>query len=40
MLRSIFARRMSYAKATHSAASIGKFIAILMAVLGVYSRDI
>ena len=30
ILRSFLARKMSYVKATHSAASIGKFIAILM----------
>lgn len=40
VLRSIFARKMSYAKATHSAASIGKFIAILMAIFGIYGKDI
>ncbi len=40
VLRSIFARKMSYVKATHSAASIGKFIAILMAIFGIYGGDI
>ena len=40
MLRSFFAWKMSYAKATHSAASIGKFVAILMALYGLYSSDL
>jgi len=40
VLRSIFARKMSYVKATHSAASIGKFISILMVIFGIYDRDI
>jgi Zn-dependent protease len=40
MLRSFFAWKMSYAKATHSAASIGKFIAIIMAIYGVYRGDL
>ena len=40
MLRSFFAWKMSYAKATHSAASIGKFIAILMAIYGIYVGDL
>lgn len=40
ILRSVFARKMSYVKATHSAASIGKFIAILMAIYGIYTGDI
>jgi len=40
ILRSLFARKMSYVKATHSAASIGKFIAILMAIYGIYIGDI
>lgn len=40
ILRSFFARKMSYVKATHSAASIGKFIAILMAIFGIYVGDL
>ena len=40
MLRSIFAMKMSYVKATHNAASIGKFVAILMAIYGIYSGDL
>jgi Zn-dependent protease len=40
ILRSLFARKMSYVKATHSAASIGKFIAILMAIYGIYAGDL
>jgi Zn-dependent protease len=40
MLRSFFTWKMSYAKATHSAASIGKFIAILMAIYGIYVGDL
>jgi Zn-dependent protease len=40
VLRSFFAMKMSYAKATHSAASIGKFIAILMALFGIYGGDL
>lgn len=40
ILRSLFARKMSYVKATHSAASIGKFIAILMAIYGIYVGDL
>jgi Zn-dependent protease len=40
ILRSFFARKMSYVKATHSAASIGKFIAILMAIFGIYAGDL
>jgi Zn-dependent protease len=36
ILRSFFSRKMSYVKATHSAASIGKFVAILMAIFGIY----
>jgi Zn-dependent protease len=40
MLRSIFAMKMSYVKATHSAASIGKFVAILMAIYGIYVGDL
>ncbi len=40
ILRSLFAMKMSYVKATHSAASIGKFLAILMAVYGIYAGDL
>jgi Zn-dependent proteases len=40
ILRSFFARKMSYVKATHSAASIGKFVAILMAIYGIYVGDL
>jgi len=40
MLRSFFAWKMSYSKATHSAASIGKFVAILMAIYGIYVGDL
>ena len=40
ILRSFFAWKMSYAKATHSAASIGKFISILMAIYGIYVGDL
>jgi Zn-dependent protease len=40
ILRSFFAWKMSYAKATHSAASIGKFVAILMAIYGIYVGDL
>ena len=36
VLRSFYARRMSYVKATQSAASVGKFFAILMAIFGLY----
>ena len=36
MLRSFYAMKMSYVKATHSAASIGKFFAILMAIYGIF----
>jgi Zn-dependent protease len=36
ILRSFFSIKMSYVKATHSAASIGKFVAILMAIFGIY----
>ncbi len=35
VLRSFYARRMSYVKATQSAASIGKLFAILMAIFGI-----
>jgi Zn-dependent protease len=40
MLRSLFAMKMSYVKATHNAASIGKFVAILMAIYGIYVGDL
>ncbi len=40
ILRSFFARKMSYVKATHIAASIGKFVAILMAIYGIYAGDL
>src|SRR5665647_315859 len=40
VLRSFFARKMSYVKATHSAASVGKFVAILMAIFGIYVGDL
>jgi Zn-dependent proteases len=40
ILRSLFARKMSYVKATHSAASIGKFIAILIAIYGIHIGDL
>lgn len=36
VLRSFYARKMSYVKATQSAASVGKFFAILMAIFGVF----
>jgi Zn-dependent protease len=32
--------KMSYVEATHSAASIGKFVAILMALYGLYVGDL
>lgn len=35
VLRSFYARRMSYVKATQSAASVGKLFAILMAIFGI-----
>jgi Zn-dependent protease/CBS domain-containing protein len=35
VLRSFYAMRMSYVKATQSAASVGKFFAILMAIFGI-----
>jgi Zn-dependent protease len=40
MLRSLFAMKMSYVKATHNAASIGKLVAILMAIYGIYVGDL
>ncbi len=36
VLRAFFAKRMSYTKATKSAASVGKQFAILMAILGIF----
>lgn len=36
VLRSFYAMKMPYVKATHSAASVGKFFAILMAIFGIY----
>jgi CBS domain-containing protein len=36
VLRSLYARKMSYAKATHRAVSVGKFFAILMAIFGIF----
>ncbi|ETA68067.1 M50 family metallopeptidase [Methanolobus sp. WCC1] len=38
ILRSMFAKRMSYVKATHYAASVGKMFAFLMALVGVVSN--
>lgn len=35
VLRAFYARRMSYVKATQSAAAVGKFFAILMAIFGI-----
>ena len=35
VLRSFYARRMSYVKAAQSAATVGKFLAILMAIFGI-----
>jgi Zn-dependent protease len=40
ILRSFFTMKMSYIRATHSAASIGKFVAILMALYGLYVGDL
>jgi Zn-dependent protease len=40
ILRSLFTMKMSYAKATHSAAFFGKFIAVLMALFGLYAGDL
>jgi len=37
ILRAWFAKRMSYARATHNAATVGKFFAILMALAGLLS---
>ena len=36
VLRAFYARRMSYVKATQSAAAVGKFFAILMAIFGIF----
>jgi Zn-dependent protease/CBS domain-containing protein len=36
VLRSFYARRMPYVKATQSAAAVGKFFAILMALFGIF----
>ncbi len=35
VLRALYARKMSYVKATQSAATVGKFFAILMAIFGI-----
>jgi len=35
VLRALYARKMSYVKATQSAAAVGKFFAILMAIFGI-----
>lgn len=35
VLRALYARKMSYIKATQSAAAVGKFFAILMAIFGI-----
>jgi Zn-dependent protease len=40
ILRSIFTMKMSYEKATHNAAFIGKSIAILMAIYAIYIGDL
>lgn len=40
ILRSLFTMKMSYVKATHSAAFIGKFISVLMALYGLYVGDL
>ena len=40
VLRSFYARKMSYVKATHSAASVGKFFAILMAIFGIFAGNL
>jgi Zn-dependent protease/CBS domain-containing protein len=40
VLRSFYAMKMSYVKATHSAASVGKFFAILMAIFGVFAGNL
>ena len=38
VLRAFYAKRMSYVKATQSAAAVGKFFAILMAIFGLLSE--
>jgi Zn-dependent protease/CBS domain-containing protein len=40
VLRSFYARRMSYVKATQNAAAVGKFFAILMAIFGILVHDL
>jgi Zn-dependent protease/CBS domain-containing protein len=40
VLRSFYARKMSYVKATQNAASIGKFFAILMAIFGILNGSL
>lgn len=40
MLRSFYARKMSYVKATKRAAAIGKFFAILLAIFGIYVENL
>jgi Zn-dependent protease/CBS domain-containing protein len=40
VLRSFYARRMSYVKATQSAAAVGKFFAILMAIFGILAGNL
>lgn len=39
ILRSFYARKMSYVKATHRAVVIGKFFAILIAIFGIYVEN-
>ncbi|PAV10706.1 hypothetical protein ASJ81_12890 [Methanosarcina spelaei] len=36
VLRAFYAKRMSYVKATQSAAAVGKFFAVLMAIFGIF----
>jgi Zn-dependent protease len=40
ILRSLFTMKMPYEKATHKAASIGKLVAILMVIYGIYIGDL
>jgi Zn-dependent protease/CBS domain-containing protein len=40
VLRAFYARRMSYVKATQSAAAVGKFFAILMAIFGIFMKNL
>ncbi|MPM33000.1 putative zinc metalloprotease Rip3 [bioreactor metagenome] len=40
VLRAFYARRMSYVKATQSAAAVGKFFAILMAIFGIFTGSL